>query len=571
MLTFNLTFQNTYGGITPTQAQKEALTLAANKFGQNFANEATIDLQVDSLGGFYYRTLAGALGDRIPPEQSTPGFGTTEVVLNKAIYGNDLNGDEPDGLIAVNWNQPWSLDPDREPGDREYDLYGTFYHELSHVLGFASALRPYGTDPSGKGDEEPGYWNRYDQFLTDADGNRVVSKEGLVNRDVFDRSVRGGSSKDGKGLFFVGENAVAANRGERVGLFSPEWFQSGSSVSHLDEENPELADSLMSPYVNQGQSLRHLSKIERGMFLDLGYSLASPFEVSAGNQSVGIENALGIDTLSLQLETNRLQGISDVLIFAVDEAGHRQAAGQFSVIDAAAFASAYRPTFTIDRSQIAGAQCLQVELQGAAGAQQFAPIALKDGTVNLSLGNTAFNLSQAMVAPTAQLLTDEAAAIDLRSVGYATSLSFTVHRDASLDSVVGFYETDTADGAIAVDSLSGARLLPGDTGYREAARSRRVDTMLTGESDGTSEFSGRFYGGGFLSAFIAVNAVLDGEGVGFGSASFDDATVYFSHGQANRDRHNHIKLLGDNTFGFEDSAGLGDQDYNDIVVEFSIG
>ncbi|MEL6778243.1 MAG: DUF4114 domain-containing protein, partial [Cyanobacteria bacterium J06597_16] len=35
----------------------------------------------------------------------------------------------------------------------------------------------------------------------------------------------------------------------------------------------------------------------------------------------------------------------------------------------------------------------------------------------------------------------------------------------------------------------------------------------------------------------------------------------------NNDR---VKMLGNNTFGFEDMLGLGDKDYNDFVVSFDI-
>jgi hypothetical protein len=36
---------------------------------------------------------------------------------------------------------------------------------------------------------------------------------------------------------------------------------------------------------------------------------------------------------------------------------------------------------------------------------------------------------------------------------------------------------------------------------------------------------------------------------------------------ANTDGMDHVKLLGDNTFGFEDTSGGGDQDFDDVVVK----
>jgi len=45
------------------------------------------------------------------------------------------------------------------------------------------------------------------------------------------------------------------------------------------------------------------------------------------------------------------------------------------------------------------------------------------------------------------------------------------------------------------------------------------------------------------------------------------AEVYFSFLGANSDNNDHIRLLGDNTFGYEDLAGGGDFDYNDMIVK----
>ncbi len=57
------------------------------------------------------------------------------------------------------------------------------------------------------------------------------------------------------------------------------------------------------------------------------------------------------------------------------------------------------------------------------------------------------------------------------------------------------------------------------------------------------------------------------------SATAYDITVsevFFSHAGANNGNNDHARLLGDNIFGFEDLSGLGDRDYNDFVMEFSI-
>jgi len=46
--------------------------------------------------------------------------------------------------------------------------------------------------------------------------------------------------------------------------------------------------------------------------------------------------------------------------------------------------------------------------------------------------------------------------------------------------------------------------------------------------------------------------------------------VYFPFLGANSDGIDHIRLLGNNVFGFEDLPSGGDRDYNDIIVRVAI-
>jgi hypothetical protein len=49
------------------------------------------------------------------------------------------------------------------------------------------------------------------------------------------------------------------------------------------------------------------------------------------------------------------------------------------------------------------------------------------------------------------------------------------------------------------------------------------------------------------------------------NGNFDNVYTLYSLG--NSDKTDHIRLLGDNTFGFEDLAGGGDKDFNDVIVK----
>ena len=64
-------------------------------------------------------------------------------------------------------------------------------------------------------------------------------------------------------------------------------------------------------------------------------------------------------------------------------------------------------------------------------------------------------------------------------------------------------------------------------------------------------------GGGFIGAFLMSN-VSDPAG----------EDVFFSYSGANGG-NDHVKLLGSNTFGFEDQGGLGDADFDDVIANIS--
>ncbi|NET91596.1 MAG: DUF4114 domain-containing protein, partial [Kamptonema sp. SIO1D9] len=47
--------------------------------------------------------------------------------------------------------------------------------------------------------------------------------------------------------------------------------------------------------------------------------------------------------------------------------------------------------------------------------------------------------------------------------------------------------------------------------------------------------------------------------------------AYFAYLEANPQGIDRVRLLGDNTFSFEDLPGGGDRDYEDMVVQLKIG
>ncbi|MGB0561445.1 MAG: Calx-beta domain-containing protein [Spirulinaceae cyanobacterium] len=141
--------------------------------------------------------------------------------------------------------------------------------------------------------------------------------------------------------------------------------------------------------------------------------------------------------------------------------------------------------------------------------------------------------------------------IDLREHTGFQAATFQRFKHAGYKNSLGFYTVDNEAGY--VDNLA-----PGDVGYAAAALGRRID------------FSQGFEGGQLFAPYLVANATPEaflarnptnqaGGGV----------YTYFAYLGANPDGVDHVRLLGDNTFAFEDLYGGGDLDYNDAVIQIN--
>jgi Domain of unknown function (DUF4114) len=154
----------------------------------------------------------------------------------------------------------------------------------------------------------------------------------------------------------------------------------------------------------------------------------------------------------------------------------------------------------------------------------------------------------------------EGEVLDIRSLsGQNVQATFTIKRDAAYNDSVSFYKIDDVIGT--VTSSSGQKLKPGDSGYIQAALNNTISGLnLTGKNGQTVTVD-KVLQGGSLYAPILMSNVTASHPTG------DNAFTAFSLGNA--DRTDHVRLLGSNTFGFEDLIGGGDKDFNDIIVQTS--
>ncbi|AOY79568.2 DUF4347 domain-containing protein [Moorena producens JHB] len=137
-----------------------------------------------------------------------------------------------------------------------------------------------------------------------------------------------------------------------------------------------------------------------------------------------------------------------------------------------------------------------------------------------------------------------------------------VEGESIYDNTVGFYSVEDETGAVR-DPLTGNVINPGEAGYTQAAI-RNSQFHLDETSDGMTV---TVTGGAILAPFIIANGtteqILDND-------ETNDPSVYFAYMSANSDQVNHIRLLGDNTWGFEDLSNGGDKDYNDVVIKMDL-
>ena len=253
-------FSYTGLGLLWTQEARSALQTAATLLSSYFLVDTpvTVTYSVDGQFSPFSGQLATATSDMI---SSRAGFFPT-VVQQKIIAGIDVNGSTADGTITWNFANPWALNGTANTG--EYDFQSVAMHELMHTFGFLSNVQQAGSNTDTT-------WTRYDGFLVTSADNAVIGGDFAWN-PLYDTNLTGGSG----GLYFGGANAIAAFGGP-VPLYTPNPWQGGSSVSHLNDATFSGRNKqLMIARVSTGTGIKTLSAIETGIMTDLGYTMVTP-------------------------------------------------------------------------------------------------------------------------------------------------------------------------------------------------------------------------------------------------------------------------------------------------------
>ncbi|MEM7135327.1 MAG: MYXO-CTERM sorting domain-containing protein [Myxococcota bacterium] len=211
----------------------------------------------------------GALASAGPLLAPRTGF-QGGLVFEHLTTGTDPRADAPDGTVAVDFGFRWNSDRDA-PTEAEFDLYSALLHEVTHALGFFSAL-----DEDGRSellnDNGEGLFSFFDSLLFRASEDRLLFLPG----GQFDGASDDVLSSD---LFFSGELA-GASFGQLPEVFAPRTFFEGSSIAHWD---PSVGPgAVMLPAIGRGDPRRELQPWEIQVLGDLGYNLAACVDVIRG-------------------------------------------------------------------------------------------------------------------------------------------------------------------------------------------------------------------------------------------------------------------------------------------------
>ena len=143
----------------------------------------------------------------------------------------------------------------------------------------------------------------------------------------------------------------------------------------------------------------------------------------------------------------------------------------------------------------------------------------------------------------------------------------TLYREAAFDNLVGFYLADKTTGAV-VDKLTGDSIAElGDrSAYLSAVRDNALLSGTVGNNQSTDlsstfEVSSRLDLSDYvLLPFLVANGDLN-------SVRPDFSNLFVTGVGTNVSNSSQMQLLGNNVFGFEDLAGGGDNDFDDVIIK----
>lgn len=339
----NRGFDSPANGANARARFEDALRYIANVINES----GTLDIVVTAsetdgggalaFAGTFYSTLA-AFQPGLTLQRLSTGvkpFATNEEITCTVDFG-------------FNWN--FTTSP---PTNSQVDFQSVITHELTHGLGFASV-----SDSTGASQIAAGAYTNFDALLHRGTPNKVLFSGSPPS---FKGSVSDLVSTD---LFFFGTQANSLYaQGVRPGIFAPNPFQPGSSISHWDTGNI-VGGAVMEHAIIIGDERRTYSPVDIGALIDIGYTNAADPGATPANLTVNPNTTVNFGNVSV--------GIPTTQNFTVTNTGGTSVNGTASV--SAPFSIVTGANFTLGPG---ASTTVQV---------RFAPAAAGIATTNLSIG-----------------------------------------------------------------------------------------------------------------------------------------------------------------------------------------
>lgn len=156
--------------------------------------------------------------------------------------------------------------------------------------------------------------------------------------------------------------------------------------------------------------------------------------------------------------------------------------------------------------------------------------------------------------------------LDLTDLSGSIEVTFTLQREAAYNNEIGFYRVDDLTGQVTDESGLSIGVGPTANYVRAALNNRIENVALSVENNHMTTFSTMLEAGQMLAPYLIVNGTVE--------QLLDDQVdnnpaIYFPFLGANADGADHVRLFGNHTFGFEDMAFGGDQDFDDMILQVS--
>ncbi|MCP9768507.1 T9SS C-terminal target domain-containing protein [Lacihabitans sp. LS3-19] len=193
------------------------------------------------------------------------------LALAEKLAGRDLNGvDEDDIYCTFNSKMPWYFGTDPNVPLGTFDFTSIVLHELGHGLGFVGSMRVSGQQ-GYYGFGTP-YSTIYDKFLETGERKGLTDTLNFKSPSNLLRNAL--VSED---IFFSGPNTISDVKEDKVLIYAPNPWESGSSISHLDDAKYGTGgiNSLMTPTASLREKNLNPGPIALKMFQDMGWKSTS--------------------------------------------------------------------------------------------------------------------------------------------------------------------------------------------------------------------------------------------------------------------------------------------------------